>query len=71
MALIKHETSGQMSREQAAERLREIADQLSRHNEVSFVSHGKKVTVDVPDQVSLEVEIEVGKSSEIEIEISW
>lgn len=71
MALIEHEVSGSMSREDAAARLREIADELARHNEISFVSHGRTVRVDVPDQVNLEVEIEVGESSEIEIEISW
>lgn len=73
MALIEHETRARMTREQAAEKLREIADELSRHNEISFVSNGKTVRVDVADQVTLEVEVEVevGDTSEIEIEISW
>lgn len=71
MALIEHSSEAKMTREQAAARLHEIADELARHNEVSFISHGKPVRVDVPDEVTLEVEIEVGETSEIEIEISW
>ena len=34
-----------MSREAAAKRLREIADQLEKHNEISLLAHGRDVTV--------------------------
>lgn len=71
MALIEHSTEATMSREQAAARLHEIADELARHNEISFTTDGQTTRVEVPDEVHLEVEIEVGDESEIEIEISW
>lgn len=71
--LYENETKQTMTREQAAARLREIADQLSRHNEVR-VDHGDhQVVVKVADEVALEVELEVepGKESELEISITW
>ncbi|HVM13546.1 MAG TPA: amphi-Trp domain-containing protein [Egibacteraceae bacterium] len=71
MALIEHETSERMSREEAAERLRQLADELARHNEVTFVRDGREVTVAVPDEVELTLEIEVGEENEIEIELTW
>lgn len=60
-----------MSREAAAAKLRELADQLSRHNQVQVVREGLRYSVKVPDQVTLKIEVEVGESSEIEFEISW
>lgn len=69
--IIEHEKNESLRREEAAARLHEIADQLARHNEITFVQSGRDVTVSVPDQVELSVEVEVGEKSEIEIEISW
>lgn len=63
--------SQMLTREAAAARLRQLADQLARHNEVTFVQGGIRHTVKVPAQVELSVEIEVGETSEIEIELSW
>lgn len=60
-----------LRREDAAARLRALADQLSRHNEVSFVREGVRYTAKVPAEVALTVEIELGEDNEIEIEISW
>ena len=60
-----------LRREAAAARLRELADQLSRHNQVEFAREGIRYSVKVPDEVELKIEIEVGDESEIEIEISW
>lgn len=60
-----------LSREAAAAKLRELADQLSRHNQVQVVREGLRYSVKVPDQVTLKIEVEVGESSEIEFEISW
>ena len=71
MELIEHENKQRVRREEAAQRLRNLADQLARHNELSFVRDGKQVTVRVPDEVDLKVEVEVGTESEIEVEISW
>ena len=61
-----------LTREAAADRLRALADQLSRHNEVAFLRDGVRYTVKVPAEVELSVEIELGdEGSEIEIELSW
>lgn len=60
-----------MSREAAAARLRSLADQLSKHNQVEFERDGLRYSVKVPNQVRLKIEIEVGEESEIEFEISW
>lgn len=71
MELIEYTTSERIRREAAAERLRALADELSRQNEVRFVRDGVRYTVDVPDEVELTLEIEVGEESEIEIELKW
>ncbi|MGO4957278.1 amphi-Trp domain-containing protein [Luteococcus sp. Sow4_B9] len=71
--LYEHETEQTLSREEAAARLRQIADDLSRHNEVR-ISHGdREMAIAVPNQVKLEVEVEVEpeKETELEITLSW
>ena len=60
-----------MSREAAAARLRQLADQLARHNQIEFVRDGVRYSVTVPDEVELKVEIEVGEENEIEFELTW
>ena len=60
-----------LSREAAAARLRQLADQLARHNQVEFVRDGRRYTVAVPDEVKLKIEIEIGEESEIEFELTW
>ena len=71
--LYEHETSTAMTREQAAAKLRELADSLERHNQVRITHGDREVVVPVGDQVDyeFEVEIEPGKKSEIEVTISW
>lgn len=72
MDLIEYSTEEKLGREEAAKRLRELADQLSRHNGVTFTRDGIRYDVDVPDEVTLSFEIEVGEDgSEIEVELSW
>jgi amphi-Trp domain-containing protein len=72
MDMIEHSTEQRLSRESAARRLRELADELSRHNEIPFVRDGVRYTLEVPDEVTYSVEIEVeDEESEIEIEIKW
>lgn len=71
MSLIEHTSSERMTREAAAQRLRDLADELARHNEVTFVRDGREVTVAVPDEVDVTLEVEVGEENEIEIEITW
>jgi len=70
--MIEYEHEERMKREEAAKRLHEIADSLARHNEVPFEREGLRYTVDVPAEVTLKVEIDVGADkNEIEVEISW
>lgn len=70
--LIEHATKERLGREAAAERLRRLADQLSRHNEVAFSRDGLRYTVDVPDEVEFSLEVEIDDDgSEIEVEIEW
>ena len=72
MNLIEHSSEERLGREAAAQRLRDLADELSRQNEVSFVQEGVRHTVDVPNEVTYTLEIEVGdEGSEIEIELKW
>ena len=72
MDLIEHETEEPLSREEAAKRLRALADQLERHNQVEFQQGGIRHTVKVPKQVTFSLEIEVGdESGEIEVELRW
>ncbi len=72
MKLLEFEEKYQLSREEAAAALRQIADSLARHNDFEFSRDGVRYTVDVADSVELEVELEIGDSgSSLEIEISW
>ena len=60
-----------LSREAAAARLRQLADELARHNQIEFVREGNRYSVTVPDEVRLKVEIEIGDENEIEFELTW
>ena len=71
MELFETEQKQKLTREQAAARLRDLADQLARHNSVEFTRNGHSVTVAVPDEVELKVEVEIGDENELEIELSW
>ncbi|WP_232677181.1 amphi-Trp domain-containing protein [Nocardioides sp. R-C-SC26] len=71
MELFEIADTQRMSREQAAARLRALADALSRHNEVAFERNGHRITVDIPAEVELKVEIELGEENELEIELTW
>jgi amphi-Trp domain-containing protein len=69
--LIEVEEDVMLSREAAAARLRQLADQLARHNQIEFVREGTRYSVTVPDEVKLKVEIEIGDENEIEFELTW
>jgi amphi-Trp domain-containing protein len=72
MDIFEVETKERLSREQAAARLRELADMLARHNDVEFERGGMRFTVHVPDEVELKVELEIESDErELEIELSW
>ena len=70
MDLFEMEETGRLRREEAAARLRELADALARNNELAFDRDGRRVTVRVPDEVELSVEFELGADGgELEIEM--
>jgi amphi-Trp domain-containing protein len=70
--LIEHTSEERLTREMAAQRLRQLADELSRHNELSFDVEGVRHTVKVPNELTYTLEVEVSHDgSEIEIELKW
>ena len=72
MDLLEIEEKHEMRREEAAKLLHRIADSLARQNSLEFVREGLKFTVDVPDQVEVELELEIGDDGKsLEIEINW
>ena len=71
MDLFEMDETQTMTREEAATRLRALADSLAKHNSVEFSREGGRVTVAVPDEVRLKVEVELGDDNEIEIELTW
>lgn len=71
MELIEIEDERRLTREQAAKWLHQLADSLERHNEVEFVRDGLRMRIDVPAEVTMEVELEIGDGSSLEIELSW
>jgi amphi-Trp domain-containing protein len=59
-------------REEAAARLHALADALARNNSVELEQAGARITVRVPDEVDLKVEVELGDDgNELEIELTW
>lgn len=71
MDLFETDQTERMSREQAAARLRELADAIARHNAIEIERDGRRVTVSIPAEVELSVEVEVGDENELEIELRW
>ena len=71
MDLLEIDETRRMRREEAAERLRALADALSKNNSVEFERGGSRITVRVPDEVDLKVEVEIGDENELEIELTW
>ncbi len=71
MDLFDIDESQHLSREDAAARLRTLADALARNNSVEFQRAGQRITVRVPDQIDLKIEVEIGDENELEIELTW
>jgi amphi-Trp domain-containing protein len=72
MDIFEIEQKETLKREEVAERLRTLADMLARHNDIEFERGGTKITVHVPDEVQLKVELEIETDErELEIEIKW
>ena len=72
MDLVEIKQKERLRREEAAMRLRDLADQLARHNDLEFERDGISFKVHVPDEVQLKVEFEVeDDGSELEVELTW
>jgi amphi-Trp domain-containing protein len=72
MDLIEITEKTRLRREDAAARLRALADALAKNNEVEFERQGLRFKVRVPDMVDLKLEVEIGDDErELEFEITW
>ena len=71
MNLFDIDKTERVSREEAAARLHALADALAQNNSVEFDKDGKRITVRVPDEVDLKIEVELGDENELEIELTW
>jgi amphi-Trp domain-containing protein len=72
MDLMEISETQRMSREDAAARLRALADMLARHNDVEFDRGGLHFKVHVADEVEFKLELEIeDDENELEIEIKW
>jgi amphi-Trp domain-containing protein len=61
-----------MSREEAAARLRAIADELASGNDIILERGQARFVAKVPDEVALKIEFEVeDDKTEFEIELTW
>ena len=70
--LLKLKEKDHVSREEAAARLRAIADELASGNDVIFERDGMRIVAKVPDAVRLKVELVVGQDETVlEIELTW
>jgi amphi-Trp domain-containing protein len=72
MDLVELKEKSTLSREQAAARLHEIADELASGNDIVMERDRLRFVARVPDEVHLKIEFEVEDSgSEFEIELTW
>ena len=73
MDLFDIDDAQRMSREEAAAKLHTLADTLAKNNSVEFSRAGRQITVHIPDQVNLKVEVELGDEgeNELEVELTW
>jgi amphi-Trp domain-containing protein len=72
MDLFDIDETQHLRREEAAARLHALADALAQNNSVDFERAGRRISVRVPDEVDLKIEVEIGDDgSELEIELTW
>ena len=72
MDLMEITEKERLSREEAAARLRALANALAKDNEVEFDRGGLHFKVFVPDEVDFKLEIEIEEDErELEIELKW
>lgn len=72
MDLLEVKEKRNLSREEAAKLLHQIADAMAKQNSLHFNREGINFKVSVADQVSVELELEVeDDGNSLEIEIKW
>jgi amphi-Trp domain-containing protein len=72
MDLVELKEKTTISREDAAARLRAIADELGSGNDIVFERDHLRFVARVPDEVHLKIEFEIEEDgSEFEIELTW
>ena len=72
MELVELKEKTTLSREQAAQRLHAIADELASGNDVRFERDGLEFVARVPGEVEMKVEFELeDDGAEFEIELTW
>ncbi|MCU0257814.1 MAG: amphi-Trp domain-containing protein [Solirubrobacteraceae bacterium] len=70
--LLKLKEKERLPREEAAARLRAIADELASGNGVVWEQDGKRYVAKTPPEVKLKLELEVeSDETELEIKLSW
>ena len=72
MDILEIEQKETVSRKEVVTRLRRLASMLAKGNDIRFEQGGTNMTVHVPDEVQLKVEVEVATDErELEIELKW
>ena len=72
MELLELQEKTTLSREEAAARMHQIADELASGNDIVMESGTMRFVSRVPDQVKFKVEFEVEDGqTEFEIELTW
>jgi amphi-Trp domain-containing protein len=72
MELLELQEKTTLSREEAAARMHQIADELASGNDIILESGALRFVSKVPDEVKLKIEFEVEDGeTEFEIELTW
>jgi amphi-Trp domain-containing protein len=72
MDLVEMKDKTTLSREEAASRLRAIADELASGNDIVLERDHLRFVARVPDEVALKIEFEIEEDgAEFEIELTW
>jgi amphi-Trp domain-containing protein len=72
MDLMELKEKQVLGREEAAARLREIADELASGNDIVLERDNLRFVAHVPDEVNLKIEFEIeDDGAEFEIELTW
>lgn len=72
MSDFKHKEAERLSRQQAAERLVDIAYALTAGGQLELSAAGRRVSVPLADELVLERELKSkGGQLELELELSW